>query len=216
MSCATTSRTWSGPGRVAPRHDPAVVLVPRRRGPALLPGLALGRRPVASEARGSCLLASVPPGRPRHRPPLDRQAADVFHLRGHPHPDRPRLRLSLPARPASGARPGDRTRRRSSSATRPPSPSTPPPGPGFDWAAVGVPADWPHHPSGFAAHWNKNSNLAWAFDVWFLNLFPRETPFALQRRRLRHPQLHPDARDDDPGPARGRRPAHAAARPRSA
>jgi predicted acyltransferase len=54
----------------------------------------------------------------------------------------------------------------------------PAPGPGFDWAAVGVPADWPHHPSGFAAHWDKNSNLAWAFDVWFLNLFPRETPFA--------------------------------------
>jgi len=42
---------------------------------------------------------------------------------------------------------------------------------------VGVPADWPHHLSGFAAHWNKNSNLAWAFDVWFLNLFPREHPF---------------------------------------
>jgi predicted acyltransferase len=46
------------------------------------------------------------------------------------------------------------------------------PGPGFDFAAVGVPAGWPHHYSGFAAHWNKNSNLAWAFDTWFLNLFP--------------------------------------------
>jgi predicted acyltransferase len=31
--------------------------------------------------------------------------------------------------------------------------------------------------SGFQAHWNKNSNLAWAFDTWFLNLFPRESPF---------------------------------------
>ena len=30
---------------------------------------------------------------------------------------------------------------------------------------------------GFAAHWNKNSNLAWAFDTWFLNLFPRESTF---------------------------------------
>ena len=47
----------------------------------------------------------------------------------------------------------------------------------FDYAAVGVPADWPHHLGGFAAHWNKNSNLAWAFDLWFLNLFPREHPF---------------------------------------
>jgi predicted acyltransferase len=31
--------------------------------------------------------------------------------------------------------------------------------------------------SGFEAHWNKNSNLAWAFDTWFLNLFPRSKPF---------------------------------------
>ncbi len=54
----------------------------------------------------------------------------------------------------------------------------PAPGPAFDWGAVGVPAAWPHHPSGFAAHWDLNSNLAWAFDVWFLNLFPRESPFA--------------------------------------
>jgi heparan-alpha-glucosaminide N-acetyltransferase len=52
------------------------------------------------------------------------------------------------------------------------------PPPGFDYAAVGVPPDWPHRLPGFAAHWNKNSNLAWAFDVWFLNLFPRERPFA--------------------------------------
>jgi len=52
------------------------------------------------------------------------------------------------------------------------------PGPAFDYAAVGVPKDWPHLLSGFPAHWNKNSNLAWAFDTWFLNLFPREKPFA--------------------------------------
>jgi predicted acyltransferase len=52
------------------------------------------------------------------------------------------------------------------------------PAAGFDTAAVGVPPDWPHWMSGFAAHWNKNTNLAWAFDVWFLNLFPREKPFA--------------------------------------
>jgi len=47
----------------------------------------------------------------------------------------------------------------------------------FDYAAVGVPADWPHLYTGFLAHFNKNSNLAWAFDTWFLNLFPRESPF---------------------------------------
>ncbi len=55
----------------------------------------------------------------------------------------------------------------------------PAPGPGFDWAAVGVPADWHQHIySGFAAHWNKNSNLGQAFDVWFLNRLPRPSPFA--------------------------------------
>jgi predicted acyltransferase len=51
------------------------------------------------------------------------------------------------------------------------------PGPEFDWSKAGVAADWPHHLSGFAAHWNKNTNLAWAFDTWFLNLFPRGQVF---------------------------------------
>jgi predicted acyltransferase len=50
-------------------------------------------------------------------------------------------------------------------------------GPGFNWQAVGVPPDWQHFYSGFAAHWNKNANLGNAFDQWFLNLFPRVTPF---------------------------------------
>src|ERR1041385_2832663 len=54
----------------------------------------------------------------------------------------------------------------------------PAPGPDFNWQAVGVPANWPHHLSGFAAHWDKNSNLGQAFDVWFLNLFPRARAFA--------------------------------------
>jgi len=53
----------------------------------------------------------------------------------------------------------------------------PAPGPGFDYARVGVPADWTHNYTGFLSHFNKNSNLSWAFDVWFLNLFPREHPF---------------------------------------
>ena len=46
----------------------------------------------------------------------------------------------------------------------------------FNWAGVGVPADWPYL-TGFAAHWEKNANFAAAFDSWFLNLFPREKPF---------------------------------------
>jgi len=50
-------------------------------------------------------------------------------------------------------------------------------GPDFDYAKVGVPPDWAHHASGFAAHWNKNGNLGSAFDQWFLNLFPRAKEF---------------------------------------
>jgi len=53
----------------------------------------------------------------------------------------------------------------------------PAPGPNFDYARVGVPPNWEHNYTGFLSHWNKNSNLSRAFDVWFLNLFPREQPF---------------------------------------
>ena len=53
----------------------------------------------------------------------------------------------------------------------------PPPSPNFDYARVGVSQNWNHNYTGFLSHWNKNSNLSWAFDVWFLNLFPREQPF---------------------------------------
>lgn len=52
---------------------------------------------------------------------------------------------------------------------------------GYDTALVGVPADWPHHLRGFAAHWDKNTNLANRVDQWFLNLFPRESPFVYNR-----------------------------------
>lgn len=52
----------------------------------------------------------------------------------------------------------------------------PAPGPDFDWSAVGVPADW-DHPEGLAAHWDKNSNAAWAFDRWWMNESPRDEPF---------------------------------------
>jgi predicted acyltransferase len=54
------------------------------------------------------------------------------------------------------------------------------PGSEFDRASVGVSAKWheEHDYEGFAAHWSKNTNLAWAFDTWFLNLFPRREPFA--------------------------------------
>jgi predicted acyltransferase len=47
----------------------------------------------------------------------------------------------------------------------------------LDYASAGVTPDWQYNLHGFAAHWNMNTNFAWAFDKWFLNLFPRETPF---------------------------------------
>jgi predicted acyltransferase len=54
----------------------------------------------------------------------------------------------------------------------------PAPGLDFPYRAVGVPPDWHRHLyTGFAAHWNKNSNLGQAFDVWFLNKLPRPKPF---------------------------------------
>jgi predicted acyltransferase len=53
----------------------------------------------------------------------------------------------------------------------------PAPGSTFDYTRVGVPQNWEHNYSGFLSHFNKNSNLSWRFDVWFLNLFPREQPF---------------------------------------
>ena len=54
----------------------------------------------------------------------------------------------------------------------------PAPGANFPWSSVGVPDDWHQHLlHGFASHWNKNSNVGQAFDLWFLNLFPRPSRF---------------------------------------
>lgn len=55
------------------------------------------------------------------------------------------------------------------------------PGADFDWASIGITPDYEYNFRGFAAHWNLNTNFAWAFDRWFLNLFPRETPFLFNR-----------------------------------
>lgn len=51
------------------------------------------------------------------------------------------------------------------------------PGPDFNWERIQVNPETPSRLKGFAAHWNLNTNPAWAFDTWFLNLFPREKPF---------------------------------------
>ena len=162
-------------GLLAARPDPARLLVPRRRVAAVL-----DREPRGRGARrfgtmlGARRLAQRRADAARHLPALDRAAADVLDVRGHADADRPRLHVPVPARVRVAARAGRRVRRdprrvlggvravsaapRRISTTR----------------SVGVPADWPHLYTGFLAHFNKNSNLSWAFDVWFLNLFPRE------------------------------------------
>jgi heparan-alpha-glucosaminide N-acetyltransferase len=50
------------------------------------------------------------------------------------------------------------------------------PSPNFDWAKAGTSPG--QLLPGFAGHWSLNTNPAWAFDVWFLNLFPQAQPFA--------------------------------------
>jgi len=47
----------------------------------------------------------------------------------------------------------------------------------FDWGQTGVAPNAVQSLTGFSAHWSMNANFAWAFDRWFLNLFPRAHPF---------------------------------------
>ena len=51
------------------------------------------------------------------------------------------------------------------------------PGSDFDWGRIQNSPEAIGRLTGFAAHWNLNTNPAWGFDKWFLNLFPREKPF---------------------------------------
>ncbi len=54
------------------------------------------------------------------------------------------------------------------------------PGPEFDYKAVnGLASE--QRPTGFAAHWDKNTNAAWSFDVWLLNQFPRGSHYPCNR-----------------------------------
>ena len=49
----------------------------------------------------------------------------------------------------------------------------------FDYKAIGISDPWraEHSYDGFLAHWNKDTNPAMDFDVWFLNQFPRASEF---------------------------------------
>ena len=64
--------------------------------------------------------------------------------------------------------------------------------PAVHWAALAailtgywaVFAFYPTADPAFTAHWAKNSNAGWAFDLWFLNLFPRQSQFTASRGGL--------------------------------
>ena len=137
--------------------------------------LARGQSKVEDDgARG---LAVVGPGISGGLPPVARQLADQFHVRGHAQPDRPGLHVPVRAgsflETSPVGRAGAHPHRllggvRSLSASRARSLTLP----RSACRRTGLTI-----PTGFAAHWDKNSNLAWAFDTWFLNLFPRKAPF---------------------------------------
>ena len=57
----------------------------------------------------------------------------------------------------------------------------PTPASDFDYASIGVPADWPHL-SGVEAHWDKNTNAAAAVDRTILNWLPRQERFEYSSR----------------------------------
>ena len=164
-------------GVLAPRPDPAGVLVPRRRRAAVLDREPPGQGGDLRAHARSRHLAQRRADPARHLPPLARAPADQLDLRRHAHPDRPRLHLPVPAGVRVAARAdrglhGDprRVSGRRSWRIRCPAPAS-------TTRRSACPPDWPHLYTGFLAHFNKNSNLSWAFDVWFLNLFPREAPF---------------------------------------
>ncbi len=50
----------------------------------------------------------------------------------------------------------------------------------FDWSTYAMKEDWVYL-TGFEAHWQIHTNPAAEVDRWFLNLFPRPTPFVFNK-----------------------------------
>ena len=141
-----------GMGRLlAPRHDPAVVLVPGRRGVAVLAGRPAGAGTIARQDDGACASGDrwywSSSGSSSG---LDRPPPDQFHVRGHPSARSAWATRScscwLFARCASSGSRWSLILVGYWAAFA----LYPLPGPDFDYPAVGVPADWPHLMSGFA------------------------------------------------------------------
>ena len=181
----------------APRHDPAVVLVPGRRGTAVLAGQPAGPGTIAGQNDGACRLAIARNGLSRGLPPFDRPPPDRFHVRGYPVADWPGLHIPLPAGHAVGARAVDCVRRHRGGllgALRGLSGA-----PGFRLPgrrrSRGLAASDERLPG--ALEQEQQSSLG------VRRLVPQPVPAVRavpgQRRGLRDAQLHSHAGDDDPG-----------------
>ena len=146
---------------LAARPDSAVVLVSGRRGAAVL-DRSRGWREAGRSAQmfaHAALAVAAADRCSASSSARSAQHADELHVRRHAVADRPRLSVPVSARVRAAALAVDGAWRDSRRVLgwrwrcircR---------APDFDYAAVGVPADWPHHYTGFAAHWNKNTNL---------------------------------------------------------
>ena len=165
-------------GLLAPRPDPAGVLVPRRRGAAVLDREpARARRDASAACSAHAIWRSVALIllgiflRSLERPQTYWTFEDTLTQIGLGYTFLFLLAFASLRVQVAGVR-GDPRRLLGARSSL-----YPLPGPDFDYTRSACPPDWPHLYTGFLAHFNKNSNLSWAFDVWFLNLFPRESPF---------------------------------------
>ena len=110
-------------------------------------------------------------------PALHQPFTNLLDLRRYPVADRPGICLLVLSRPAANSRSLDRfrslTRRLLGGVCSLPAARYPP----LTIQRSACRKTGLCCRTGFAAHWNKNSNFAWAFDTWFLNLFPSEHRF---------------------------------------
>lgn len=150
-------------GLLAARYDSAIVFVSGGGGAALLYRCAGSEGRHAAGDDVACFETVVDPHFSGYFPAVDACPADVFHLRGYADADRSGVFFPVFAgfsvvKSAVGSAGGAA---------------------GGVFFGICIVSRWfrLRSTSGFAAHWNKNTNLAWAFDRWFLNLFPRESPF---------------------------------------
>ena len=181
---------------------------------AALP-FSLAARAVRGQSRGAMIAPRLPPGadprRARHLPALARPPADPLHLRGHAHPDRPRLRLPVPARPAAPPRPVDRPGRdprrllgRLRALSRPRARLRL----GVGRRAVGLAAP----PDRLRRALEQGRELLGPVRPLVPEPLPARGAVRLQRGRLPDAELHPHPRHHDPGPPGRRRPAQRAHR----